>query len=350
MSAGAALSVAVNEPSGNAVRAGHAAKGRVWVTWETQRRNATISRALGCRLFEFDLPYRSVVRYPLALALTLWTFLRERPSVIFVQNPSMVLSAFAVAYGRVLRIPVIVDAHNAAVEPLWRKPLWQAALARFILRRAALTIVSNDSLARTVKSHAPGAALAVLPDPIPQLTAPGAAPTLSGKRNVLYICSWAEDEPYREALEAARFLPRDTFVYVTGRSGNRLSGVELPPNVVLTGYVDEQTYLGLLYACDVVLDLTTWADCLLCGAYEAVSAERPMVLSGTAALRAFFHRGAVYTDNTPGDLVEKIERALSDAAMLHQEVRVLKAQLVREWESDKARLEVALSSLAARCV
>jgi len=318
---------------------------RIWVAWETQRRNVTISQALGCQLRAFDLRYPGIVRYPAALALTLATFVKERPSLIFAQNPSMILSAFAVLYGRVLGIPVIVDAHNAAIEPLWRTPRWQAALARFILRWATLTIVSNESLATSVRAEPRAGAVAALADPIPNLMRPAKVPSLKGRRNILYICSWAEDEPYREAIEAARLLPSDVCVYISGRSGNRLENVQLPPNVILTGYVDEETYVGMLYACDLILDLTTWQDCLLCGAYEAVSAERPMVLSGTVALRAYFDKGAVYTDNTPEDLARCIEEALSGTGTLTRDVGILRQQLIRDWEQSRAALEENLRRL-----
>jgi hypothetical protein len=323
---------------------------RIWITWEKQRRNATISQALGCRLFEFDLKYRSVIRYPVALALTLLTFIRERPTHIFVQNPSMVLSAFAVVYGRLFRIPVIVDTHNAGIEPLRRKPTWELTIARFILRHAALTILSNERLAKDVYAEPGMAPIAVLPDPIPHLPAPSTKPALLGRKNALFICTWAEDEPYLEVIKAAKLLPRDTYVYITGNSKNRLADLAEPlsSNIVLTGYVDESTYVGLLHACDVVVDLTTWEDCLLCGGYEAVSAERSVVLSGTAALKAYFNKGALYTDNTDVDLAKKIEEAIAAQDQLVPQIRALKKELLAEWQTQKETLDETLMGLTAR--
>jgi hypothetical protein len=322
---------------------------RIWVTWEKQRRNATISRALGCKLFEFNLKYGRVRRYLTALWLTLRTFLRERPSQIFVQNPSIVLAAFAVAWGRLFRTPVIVDTHNAGVQSLGPRPWWEPPVTRFILRGATLTILSNLALAETtIRAESGIAPIAVLPDPIPKLEPPAVRPQLKGRKNVLFVCSWAEDEPYLEVIAAGKQLPPDVYIYITGRSKNRLEdlGVELPPNVVLTGFVSEEAYIGMLYAADVILDLTTREDCLVCGAYEAVSAERTVILSGTAALKSYFRRGALYTDNTSGDLVRQIRHALSAQDRLSREVRVLKEELVHSWEQDKIRLEQQLERLA----
>jgi glycosyltransferase involved in cell wall biosynthesis len=319
---------------------------RIWVTWEKQRRNHTISQALNCRLFEFDLRYRRFLRYPVSLVLTLVTFLKERPAVIFVQNPSIVLSTFAVAYGRLFRIPVVVDTHNAGVDPLDGQSAFANALTRFIQRRAALTILSNQALADTLRPVAGLAPIAILPDPIPDLDPPASRPGLRGKTNVLFICSWAEDEPFLEVIKAATLLPEDTFVYITGRSKNQEAAYgPLPPNVVLTGYLTEADYVAMLFACDVVLDLTTREHCLVCGGYEAVAAERAVILSATEALKSYFHRGALYTDNTCADLANRIQEATAAKQRMASEVGLLKTELIRSWQDDKHKLEETLERL-----
>jgi hypothetical protein len=344
------MSLALNaEPLVDAEASSSGVSSRIWVTWEKQRRNVTISQALGCKLFEFNLRCGRLRRYTTALMMTLRTFRRERPSQIFVQNPSIVLAAFAVLYGRLFRIPVIVDTHNAGVQSLGARAWWEPPVTRFILRWASLTILSNQALADTTMAAEPGIApIAVLPDPIPELPRPAERPQLRGRKNVLFVCSWAEDEPYLEVIEAGKNLPPDVYIYVTGRSNNRLQslGVELPSNVVLTGFLTEEAYIGMLYAADVILDLTTREDCLVCGAYEAVSAERTIILSGTAALKSYFSRGAVYTDNTSADLVRQIRNALSAQDKLSREVRTLKQELVHRWEQDKTQLEQTLKRLA----
>jgi glycosyltransferase involved in cell wall biosynthesis len=321
---------------------------RIWVTWEKQRRNVTISRALNCELFEFNLRMRRLLRYPVALVLTLVTFVRERPAIIFVQNPSIVLSAFAVAYGRLFRIPVVVDTHNAGVDPLDGKSVVANAITRFIQRRAALTILSNQALADTLRPVTGLAPIAILPDPIPDLEPPARKPTLRGKTNVLFICTWADDEPFLEVIKAAALLPPDTVVYITGRSRNQEAayGPKLPDNVVLTGYLSETDYVALLFACDVVVDLTTRENCLVCGGYEAVAAERAVILSATEALKTYFHRGALYTDNTCPDLAQRIREATATQQSMSSEVRSLKTELIRNWQADKGKLEAALARVS----
>src|SRR5262245_25632217 len=90
---------------------------RIWITWETQRRNRTLSEKVDAELYEIDIHAHRLLRYPLSLIKTLAILLRRRPRLLFVQNPSLVLALFAVIYGRVFCKLVVVDAHNAGLFP-----------------------------------------------------------------------------------------------------------------------------------------------------------------------------------------------------------------------------------------
>lgn len=315
---------------------------RIWVTWERQRRNQTLSDALGAVLFEVIVPGGRVSRYLSSLRLTLGIFRAERPEVIFVQNPSMVLAAFAVVYGRLKRIPVVVDAHYAGIRPFEGAKPWANRLARFIARRALVVIVTTAGHAGLVASW--GGRACVLQDPMPTFSeAEAEAVCLPGRRKVVFVCSWAADEPYDHVVAAARRLPADTYVYITGNPQGRDDRLRpLPENVVLTGYVSEARYLGLLRACDVVVDLTTREDCLVCGAYEALAMGKRLVTSGSRALREYFRAGALYTDNSAQDLAAKIMEAMQSEELPHAASDVHR-QLVEEWARSKQGLESLLS-------
>ena len=300
---------------------------RVWITWETQRRNRTLSRKVGAELFEIDMNVHRLLRYPLSLLKTVAVLLRTRPKLLFVQNPSLILAFFAVFYGRCFRLRVIVDAHNAGLFPLEGRNPWLNKIAARILRLATITIVSNEGLTAYVRSH--GGTPFVLPDPIPDFEAPAEESQLRGKFNVLFVCSWAADEPFREVVRAAQLLDEDVFIHMTGsrQKAERRLGADLPRNVVLTGYLSETEYTRMLHSCDVVIVLTTRDDCLVCGGYESVAAEKPLILSDTAVLREFFSRGALYTNNTAEDIASKIEKAIQVKDTLRSDIVALKRDL-----------------------
>lgn len=319
---------------------------RIWITWEIQRRNRTTSKELGATLFEFDYMLSRWLKYPMVIIKTLKVFWLEKPKLIFVQNPSMVLSMLAVCYGHVMNIPVVVDAHNAGVNPFENRRRWANWLARTIMRLAPLTLVTNANLAEYV--NAQGGHPFVLPDPLPELRLPSSQMDLKGTFTVLFVCTWADDEPYLEVLQAADQLGSSVYIYITGNSKGkeRRFGKPIPDNIVLTGYLDEQNYVEILFSVDVIMDLTTRDDCLVCGAYEAVAVEKPLVLSNTRSIRAYFDKGAVYTDNSVNDIARKIRDALYRRGQLVTEVQTLKLELADRWATKHHDLEALLEELA----
>lgn len=319
---------------------------RVWITWERQRRNRNLASALDADLYEVVVGAGRLQRYSIAASRTLRVLCATRPSMVFVQNPSMMLAALATLWGRLTRTPVVVDAHNAGVHPFEGAKAWANILTRAIFSAARLTIVSNPALAAYVE-RAGGRAFA-LPDPMPSIGGSG-SPAASGAAQVLFICTWAPDEPYLEVIEAARLLGDAVTVHITGRShGRELAyGQPLPPNVVLTGFLPEPDYESLLRRSDVVIDLTTREDCLVCGAYEAMAVGRPLLLSDTRALRAYFDRGTLYTDNTAGDIAARVREALGRLPALEGEMVALREARAAEWSERIASLERELARIVA---
>lgn len=315
---------------------------RVWITWENQRRNKTLSRVLEAKLFQFDLKVNRFVRYPIVLFKTFYTFITKRPKKIFVQNPSIILALFAVNYGRVLNIPIIVDAHNAGVYPFDGSKEWANRITAYLFRFATFTIVTNDALAEYVKSK--GGRPVVLPDPIPEFSHQPSKKDLKGKFNVLFVCSWADDEPYIEVIKAANLLDKTICIYITGNSKGKEKefGSKLPENVILTGYIGEEDFVSMLYSCDVVIDLTTRENCLVCGAYEAVTMGKPLIISDTKALREYFSIGALYTNNMHRDIADKINTAVVEKERMEREIKILKAKLISEWYNKKKIFEQLL--------
>lgn len=312
---------------------------RIWITWENQRRNHSISKALNAKLIQFDIKFNRVFRYPVAITKTLITFIKERPNLIFAQNPSIVLALVATIYGRIFNIPIIVDAHNAGVFPFNGNKMWANKLADFIFRASNFTVVTNSILAEHIIKR--GGKPVILPDPIPELRYCNKKRVLNGKFNILFICSWSEDEPYEEVIKAAKFLDKDVHIYITGNSKGKEKqmGIEIPKNIVFTGFLQEEDFIEILFSCDVVMDLTKRTNCLVCGAYEGVAAEKPLIISNTEVLRKYFYKGALYTNNTYKDLLEKINVANINKNLLKREIVELKNELIITWNNMKDEFE-----------
>lgn len=331
---------------------------RIWLTWERQRRNRTLSTAMEARLFELTYSLPRVWRWGKAVSDTLRILWRERPQVVFAQNPSLILALLVAWYCRLSGRVSVIDAHNAGVYPFFERQRWRDRMLRPLLQRlvhhvmrtADLTIVSNPGLQAYIEGI--GGQAFALPDPLPQFPAHSSTGREQAKARVLFICTWAADEPFAEVIAAAAQLDPAIEILITGNSRGReqAAGLPLPPNVVLTGFVPEEEFVRLLHEADVVMDLTTLEDCLVCGAYEAVAAGTPLILSDTHALRSYFHRGVVFTANKAGAIAAAVAAAVADQRELTTEIEALKQELEESWQRQRQELEAWLNARTVRVV
>lgn len=299
---------------------------RVWLTWETQRRNRTLSSKLDATLYEITANGPRWKRYPFLILRTLRILFKTKPSLIFSQNPSLLLAAIAVTYGKISNSTVILDAHNAGIFPIEGKSALLNRVAKIVNSHADKVIVSNTSLKKFINKNE-GDVFAI-PDPIPTISKHSEYPLTLDKFNLVFICSWAADEPYEEVLTIAENLLDIVNIYITGNSRKKEKSISssLPENVTLTGFLSDHRYEDLLVACDAIMVLTKRDDCLVCGAYEGVAVEKPMILSDTKALVEHFNKGCVYTDNSGLDIQHRIRELISNYNKLALEIISLKKE------------------------
>jgi hypothetical protein len=312
-------------------------RGAIWISWERHRRTREICRALGVPLFEITSTAPGPLRYVGLLARTALCVARRRPRTLFVQCPSILLGVWAACLKPLGRYTLVADLHNEAVEPFIHSfPLYRRMLA-VIQRSADVSIVTNAALAARVEGS--GGRAYVLPDKVPEIpVAPGASERAGASQRVVFVCTYAPDEPYRAVIEAAGLLGSSVEIAITG-DHRRMTGVpDVPAHVTLTGFLPQAEYDRLLRDSDVILDLTEMEDCLVCGGYEAVALEKPLVTSDTAALRGHFSRGAVYTTHEPHALAAAIAQALQHRAALADEMKRLRADLSASWRHQKNAL------------
>jgi glycosyltransferase involved in cell wall biosynthesis len=312
------------------------------LTWLEHRRTTELCAGLQIEMVVLDTARRGLLRYFLLGMRTIVLLLGRRPEVLLVQNPSLVLSALSVALRRVVGYRLIVDAHNEAVAPFANRQRWVGRLSRWVIRHADLTVVTNRRLAELVQVQ--GGRPFTLPDRIPTPRAVRAR-TLSANFNVVLIATFARDEPIAAVFEAVRGVD-NLELYVTGnhRKLDRAIAADLPTNVRFTGFLADEDYWGLLQAADAIVDLSLKADCLVCGAYEAFALAKPMLLSNNRASQELFGGGAVFTDNTAGDIRAALEGLRSDPGRMQMCAARKRDELARAWTIDARRLAATISA------
>lgn len=318
---------------------------RVFIVWHHyHRRSELLAQHLGASIHyiahgRVGQVWMTPIRYIVQTWRT-WLILRqERPDVILVQNPPIFAVVVAALYSRIYGARYVIDSHTGAfLSPKWK---WSRKLHRGLSRKALLTIVHNKSQENIVKNwECPYLVVAFTPGEYP----PGENYPLSGKFNIAVICSFSGDEPLKILFEAARQLP-DVYFYLTG-DARRLDQSLLknkPRNIVLTGYLSYECYIGLLRGVGAVMDLVDNEHTLLMGAFEAVSLGVPLMVSDWPLLRDYFCRGTVYVTNSHEGVCEGVRQMQHNHTELRQEMLFLQEQLGTEWSYKLLELQQLLA-------
>lgn len=303
----------------------------LWIAWEKQRRSTTLANEIGAELHQLESDLPRPLHYPLLTFKTLQIVFKDRFKYMFAQNPSIVLCFLIMCLKRILRAKVVVDSHTPYISLKGIKKAIFDIMTGMIFNGVDLVIVTNNDLKSIYGKKFPKASFYVLPDMIPEFEEVNLS-QLSRKMNILLICTYAEDEPYIEAFKAMRGISNAT-LYVTGRK-RKISKEALalkPDNVFLTDFLSDSEYASILNSVDIVMDLTDIENCMVCGAYEALSVGKPMILSDKKVLVEYFDEGVIHTKNDSKNIARGIELAIENIDKLKKDVRNLRSKRMKEW-------------------
>jgi len=316
----------------------------VWISWEDHRRSRELAKALGVPLIIKTSPFVKCISHVHLALKTVIEIVNKKPTVLIVQNPSVILAFIAALLKFIFKYYLVVDRHTnfrlgkrIGLNPVYMLYMF---LSNFSLRYADLTIVTNDYLKIVVEEK--GGRGFVLEDKLPVFGTLSKC-SLQGKFNVVFICTYAQDEPYNEVIQAAELLPESTYIYITGKVPSSLKFLNAPNNLVLTGYLSERDYADLLFAADVIMDFTTLEWCLVCGGYEAISLGKPFVTSDTTALRQLFGEAAIYSNHNPSNIVNCIKMAEDMQGLYLEKIAVHRTKFLLKWNSRFHDLQTLLS-------
>ncbi len=318
-----------------------------WIDYH--RRSDLLAQHLGATTYfiQHGAPgglIKTAIRY-LVQAWRSWRVLsKDRPDIVFVQNPPIFCVVVAALYAKRYGAEYVIDSHTGAfLSPKWR---WSLRLHRLLSSGALATIVHNTAQEQIVK---PWGCRYLVMGFTPGRYPPGDTYDLDGNFCVAVISSFRDDEPLGEVFGAAALMP-DVRFYITGDATRIQASLAArkPDNVLLTGYLSYDRYVGLLRGVDAMVVLTTGDHQLLMGGFEAVSLGKPLIVSDWPLLRTYFHQGTVYVTNTAEGISEGIRQAQRDLPVLQQAILALSAELHTEWEGAIAQLRCLLEAPKAK--
>lgn len=315
----------------------------IWITWERQVRNRSLAQELDIPLFEIDLKGSVLQRYLLSIKKTFQIIRKEKPDMVFHQNPSIVLGILIYLLKKIFNFKVIVDTHNAGIFPSEGKSIFLNKIGKFITQKADLAVVHNAQIASYIK---PWKVIPfILSDPLPKTKTFTKHP--KHKYNtVFFICSWSQDEPYKEVIQAAKLLETsDIKVLISGRPPSHIRDSELPQNIELIGFVDYEIYSELLYNSTAILVLTTRSDSLNCGGYEAMAYKKPCILTNTKVLKDFFGDAFLYTDLTPDSISDSIVNIVENSSFYSEKMRARRSEYLSNFKITLEDFKKSINSI-----
>lgn len=313
----------------------------VSVVWSDSSRVAqNLARRLGAEFHLLPCPRKP----PLARAAlyrrlareTAEILARERPDAVIVQNPPIHAVSAVARYARKNDEHYVIDAHSGAF--LGRGALQSAYRRRFarLAHNALVTLIHNEDLipcAEDLEIRYLHLEMAV-PERPTEETAELRHPA------IVAVCGYGRDEPLAELLKAASILPEVNF-YLTGKYPGRR---RLPSNVTATGFLPELDYWRLLNGSDAVMALTTREATILSGAYEGLSAGKPLILSRTDTLSRTFRQGAVLVEDDVESIANGIKEIVRRGRELAAQVVGLREEKTRRWEQQFRKLQYVIKS------
>jgi glycosyltransferase involved in cell wall biosynthesis len=303
----------------------------VVVAWNRfQSRTRALGPALGGTSYHIHggwpgrHPAVLLLRY-LADGVRMWGILRHRrPDVVVVISPPVVAPLVAWLWCLIHGGLLVVDCHTGALHsPKWG---WARPLHRFLFRQARAVLVHTEEDERGVRRW--GVPAVLVPDDLPEADQASPPAGRATKSQVVVAGSFDWNEPVATALATARLLP-DMEVRLTGDTGRLSASVcsSAAANVVFTGYLPYEQFLGELITADVVAAFSIDPHIMNRAAFEAIGLGRPLVLSDLPGLRARFGEAAIFCANEPASMAQAIRRAQQDQVSLVARGSALKRRL-----------------------
>ncbi len=249
------------------------------------------------------------------LAATRWTYRllrKERYNRVFLMLPPAPLLLIALVCKK-RDASIVADLHTGFFsDTRWS---WFTKLGLRLLR-GHTAIVTNTEMARRAEES--GVEVWILDDILQDRTDDQALDS----RGDHFLCplTYANDEPVDAILDAARQVPEEKFI-LTGSAPESVRSVS-PPNVIFSGYVDNDQYEHLLRTSIAVLALTDRDFTMQRAGYEALMTGRPQITSDFPVLKAFLEDSACFVEpDDPIQIAAAVRMISRDCDRIRQTVR-----------------------------
>ena len=312
----------------------------IFLSWSYSRRSEDIAKIEGFDYFYFPLSQKiRIFQFPLLFVKTIFLLSKKRPEVIFIQHPPIHVILPVLLYSMLTGARYIIDSHITPGTTLIEKPHHNIYLFlhRFYSYLATVTLFHSKAILERGKKWRCN--YMVLENPVRVLDIESSFP-IQRRPAIGMVSSLSPDEHIIEVIEAAGDL-KNVIFYITGDKEKipRRILTSTSENIHFTGYFKGNNYYEFLKAIDLAIVLTDREESALLGAYEALSAETPLVLSDTQTMRYYFPRGAIFVRNSKEAIKVGIENGLKKRERLRREIKQLKELKLKKQKENFLKIE-----------
>ncbi|MCF7885305.1 MAG: hypothetical protein K9M80_02325 [Candidatus Marinimicrobia bacterium] len=250
---------------------------------------------------------------------------KHNPKAIVTKNTHFVITLASIIIKILLNKKLILDSHSCSFENGIHYPQF---LHRIFIQFADLSIVTNKKHKKIVKNWGGKTQIINFP-PINYSNTKISNYPVSQGFNICYIQTFSSDEPYWEVVNAVTKL-KNIKLYITGNPEKTKHALSKSEQIIHTGFLFRDKYLGLIQNSDIVIVLTTRENTMQRGANEAVFMEKPVITSNTSFLKKYFYKGCLHVDINTEDISKGIKEMKINYQKYKKDVRKLQNELYKK--------------------
>ena len=266
------------------------------------------------------------LRYLILFAATAFLLLKERPSVVYTQNPPIFCPLSCLPFCKIWRRKLMIDHHAVwSTKTLGKRFLGRSIrrIEKFVSSRAFANTSPHPMWSRELEELGAKQVVTIY-DYVPKSAvsrSQGIHDKYSEGKNFLVLAPHGGHplERLESEIEAARSIDA-VMLLLSGpetKLRKRLDGISFPVNAKYIGFIEKNEYKILEASIDIGLSVTDEPYTLSHALLEFASCSIPIVSSKQPPVSALFGDSILYVDSSdPRDVVTSIQTAIESPGLL----------------------------------
>ena len=241
-------------------------------------------------------------------------------------------------------IELIVDCHTCVYVDV-KSSLLKKTINKLVIDFSKILIAHNDETLSISKLHNN---MVSLESKVPSIISSKHNIEMDkNKINVVFITRFNSDEPILEMINSTKYFGEEFQFYMTGNYNKMFNNSEIIKykNIKFTGFVADQIYNEIIYNSDIHVVLTIRDFTLLYGGRESISLEKPLVISDNKTCKKYFDKGSIFVNNTGKNIAKGIKMAYENKTILKEQMKSLKIEKNKIWDSKIKDLKLKINLL-----